>query len=334
MLGLRWRHAESRRAQLDIEYANIMNELRALNDTRLKEAEDLRHKKQETALLHEAVDTLWADRLARYAQTNRELCSYLRALPEALGALKGLTSHYQYMATEMRKFVAFDVACSKVHNLALLLEHGDCVGIHRVAETIRHVFAAEPLVQVVCESVINAKTDVGCPVSINECSTSFVFCMEELDRAIEAAAARYFEFQSEHAEKAPNVLCEGVRRLASEAKVVTLSRGEILAQKERQALWDLLRRDQRQLRTTEDLQCALRYVDDVARQLHRDNAENSELRAIVSSDAAVGAAQQQLFVWRDSAAAFLVRHQAKEALGAYHLLLAETLTKTHLKDKR
>ncbi|EKF99392.1 hypothetical protein TCSYLVIO_009689 [Trypanosoma cruzi] len=329
LAGSRWRRISTRRAQLNNEYANILAELRSLNDARLKEAEDLRQKKQENALLHETVTTLWADRLARYVQTNKELHSFLKALPEALGALKGLTSHYRYMATEMAKFLAFDVSCIKVHNFALLLEHGENVGIPRVVETIRQLLIAEPLVQVVCDSVINIPADVSSPRSIDECSSSFVFCMEELDQAIEAAVLRYVEFQSDRGTKAPNAICDGVRKLTSEAKLNTFSKGDIIMQKEQRSLRDLLLRDRRQLHTTEDLRSALKYVETVSDELCYENAKDGGLKASVSGDTAVKVAREQLLLWRKSAAVFLVQQQAKEVLGAYQLLLAETLTKTN-----
>ncbi|RNF13722.1 uncharacterized protein Tco025E_06068 [Trypanosoma conorhini] len=324
----RWRRTEARRAELNNEYADVLTELRSLNDARLKDAEDLRRKRKETALMHETVATIWADRLARYVQTNKELHSFLKALPEALGALKGLTNHYQYMATEMRKFVAFDVACSKVHNFALLLEHGEHVGMPRVVERIRQLLIAEPLVQVVCDSVSQVPADISCPSSLGECSSSFVFCMEELDRAIELAVARHLEFQSEEGKKTPNVICDGVRKLTNEARLNTLTKGDIALQKERRALRDLLLRDRRQLHTTGDLRSALEYVEGVSDRLCTDDAGEAGLRKIISTDAAVKAAQDQLLLWRRSAAVFLVQQQAKEVLEAYQLLLAETLTKT------
>ncbi|ESL11572.1 hypothetical protein TRSC58_00673 [Trypanosoma rangeli SC58] len=324
----RWRRAETRRAQLNNEYADILTELRSLNDARLKDADDLRRKKQEMALMHETVATLWTDRLARYMETNKALHSFLRALPEALGALKGLTNHYQYMTTEMRKFVAFDVACSKVHNFALLLEHGERVGMPRVVERIRQLLIAEPLVQVVCDSVSQIPADISSPSSIGECSSSFVFCIEELDRAMEAAVARYLEFQSEDGSKSPNIICSGVRKLTNEARVSTLTKGDIALQKERRALRDLLLRDRRQLHTTGDLRSALDYVENVSDRLRSDDAKEAGLRKVVSADTAVKMAHDQLLLWRKSAAVFLVQQQAKEVLDAYQLLLAETLTKT------
>ncbi|KEG09668.1 hypothetical protein DQ04_04841040 [Trypanosoma grayi] len=328
MLGSRWRQLESRRAKLNNEYADILEELRALEDSRLQDAVKLRQKRQETAQLHETVDAVWAERLARYTQTNKELHSYLAALPEALGALKGLTNHYQYMMLEMRKFIAFDVACSKVHNLALLLEHGDHVGIQRVAQTIQQLLVAEPLVQVVCDNITDATADISSPNSLGDCSASFVFCMEELDRAIEGAVERYAEYQRDHAEKAPNAVCEGLRKLGSEVKVSTLSKGDIMMQKERKVLRDLLLRDRRQLHTTEDLTSAVRHAENVSERLHNTNTHDGGLQATVAADSAVENAQEQLLLWRRSAVVFLLRQQAKDALGAYHLLLAETLTKT------
>ncbi|KAH9599920.1 hypothetical protein LSM04_002610 [Trypanosoma melophagium] len=328
VLTSRWKRLESRRAALDNEYASILEELSSLDNSRLREAEDLRKKKHDMRLLHETVDTLWTDRLERYKQTNKELYSYLKALPEALGILKGLTSHYQYMTTEMRKFLSFDVACSKVHNFSLLLEHGDRVGIHRVAETIKQLLIAEPLVEVVCDSVINDFTNISAPATLNECSLSFVFCMEELDKAIEAAVAHFLEFHRDRAERAPNVICEGVRKLSDIAKLNTLSSGDIIMQREANALRDLLLRDQRQLHTTEDLRSALKYVEDAIGQLNRNNDPDNALKATITADPAVGIAEEQLLLWRKSASLFLVREQAKEALSAYNLLLAETLTKT------
>ncbi|AAZ12829.1 uncharacterized protein TEOVI_000058300 [Trypanosoma equiperdum] len=327
--GARWGKLRSRRADLDRQYADSLAETSALDEARLAGAELLRQKRKESVLLHEAMDSIWKDRFERYKQTNKETHSYLRALPEALGVLKGVTNHYQYMAREMRKFIGFDVACSKVHNFALLLNHGEKVGIQRVSETIRQLLVAEPLVRVVCDSLLDEATNFSCPTSISESSDSFVFCMEGLDRAVDAAAARYIELQKPSmGESPPNVFCRVLRKITTALEANMLSRCDIIMKEERQALRNHLLRDRRQLHTMHDLVGAMRYVEELSRHF-QDSAKNpASVNMSVLSDPEVLLAREQLLLWRRAAAIFLVRQQAKEALNSYHLLLAETLTKT------
>ncbi|KAG5510977.1 hypothetical protein JKF63_06479 [Porcisia hertigi] len=334
--GTQWRRVELRRAELNEEYTKIMEEMRTLNEERLTHDERLAAKETETKGTAETVDILWSDRLERYAQANKDLHAYLAALPEAIGALKGLSNHYRYMSEEMPRFTGFDIACSKVHQLALMLEHGRVVGIERVAETVQNVFAAEPLIQTVCTSITAAPAPLH-PRSIDAASSTFSFCMEELDRAVGAVAMRHAMRPEKPQATMPGIFSDSVRRLVGMFQADTLSKGQRQLAERRKDLERVLRRAQRQLHTEDDVRAALEYTKELDKLLSSESPEktvflrspsfsNDEFLVAVRSDAEVKKAIQQLHLWRDSATTFLVHRQAEGALYSYSLLLAETLT--------
>lgn len=340
MGGSRWRKVELRRAELNKEYEELMAGSRSCSEERLSRDQRLHDKETEVAETTETVNILWTDRLERYAQVNKDLHAYLKALPEAIGALKGLANHYRYMGEEMPKFMGFDIACAKVHNLALMLEHGRAVGIERVAPTLKEMFAAEPLVQTVCEGISDDSTSVPHPSSVAEASATFSFCMEELDRAIADVAAKHAAVLEEPPAATPGPLSDGVRKIVSASKADVLSSGQRQLAERRKDLERMLRRAQRQLHTEEDVRAAVEYT----RQLDEHFATGALKTPLISASststsslesgfyAAVGTSPSvktalgQVDLWRDSATTFLVHRQAEDALRSYHTLLAETLT--------
>ncbi|CAJ1005933.1 hypothetical protein Q4I28_001250 [Leishmania naiffi] len=337
--GTRWRRVELRRAELNEEYAKLMTQMRTFNEERLTRDERLAAKEAEAKATAETVDTLWRDRLERYAQVNKDLHAYLAALPEAIGALKGLSNHYRYMLEEMPKFAGFDVACSKMHNLALMLEHSRTVGIERVAATVQEMFAAEPLVQAVCTSIVAAPAPPH-PSSIAAASATFTFCMEELDHAVGTVAMRYAAVLQEPPAATPGILSDSIRKIVGMTRADTLSRGQRHLARRQDDLERMLRRAQRQLHTEEDIRAALDYTkeldDHLAAATPRRGAlflssssRKDDFLAAVRSDSEVKKAIQQINLWRDSAVTFLVHRQAEDALQSYYLLLAETLTAVH-----
>ncbi|CAC9449867.1 conserved hypothetical protein [Leishmania infantum JPCM5] len=334
--GTRWRRVELRRAELNEEYTKLMTEMRTFNEERLTRDGRLAAKEVEAKATAETVDILWSDRLARYAEVNKDLHAYLAALPEAIGALKGLSNHYRYMSEEMTKFMGFDIACSKMHNLALMLEHGKAVGIERVAAAVQEMFAAEPLVQTVCTSILAAPAPPH-PSSIAAASATFTFCMEELDRAVGKVAMRYAAALEELPNATPGILSDSVRKLVGMTRADTLSKGQRQLAERRRDLERMLRRAQRQLHTEEDIRAALDYTRELDQHLQAAAPKRTDLLlslpsrkdnflAAVRSDSEVKKAIQQINLWRDSATTFLVHRQAEDALQSYYLLLAETLT--------
>ncbi|KAK7196613.1 hypothetical protein NESM_000600000 [Novymonas esmeraldas] len=334
--GGRWRRVELRRAELNEEYASLMEDTRVVSEERLARGERLAAKEAEAVATAQTVDILWADRLERYVQMNKELHAYLAALPEAVGALKGLSNHYRYVAEEMPKFLGFDIACSKVHNLGLMLEHGRAVGLERVAATVQEMFAAEPLVQVVCASITSAPVPPH-PRSIADASATFTFCMEELDRAVGGVAARYAAPAVAPPPPTPGLLSDTVRRMIGMTRADTLSGGRRRLAERRKDMEEMLRRAQRQLHTEEDVRAALDYTVELDGHFAAGAPRRAGLWAAVPSgaedfvaavraDAEVKKAIQQLDLWRDAATTLLVHRQAEAALQSYHLLLAETLT--------
>lgn len=347
MGGTRWRRVELRRAELNKEYEELMSGTRTFNEERLGRDQRLRDKEKEAAETAETVDILWTDRLERYVQVNKDLHAYLKALPEAIGAMKGLANHYRYMTEEMPKFMGFDIACAKVHNLALMLEHGRAVGIERVAPTLQEMFAAEPLVQTVCAGISDASTTAPHPSSVAEASATFSFCMEELDRAVAEVAAKFAAVLEEPAAPTPGPLSDGVRKIVIASKADVLSSGQRQLAERRKDLERMLRRAQRQLHTEEDVRAAVDYTKQLDQHLaatasaapktsilsaltsSSSSARENEFLAAVRASASVKSAMELVDLWRDSATTFLVHRQAEDALQSYHLLLAETLTQVN-----
>ncbi|KPI84278.1 hypothetical protein ABL78_6669 [Leptomonas seymouri] len=342
--GSRWRRVELRRAELNKEYEEVMSGIRTFNEESLSRDQRLSDREKEARETTETVDTLWKDRLDRYGQTNRDLHSYLKALPEAIGAMKGLANHYRYMSEEMPRFMGFDIACLKVHNLALLLEHGRAVGMERVAPTLKEMFAAEPLVQAVCEGINSSSTAVSRPSTIADASATFAFCMEELDRAVANVAAGHAAALEEPPAPTPGPLSDGVRIIVETSQADVLSSGQRQLAERRKELEKMLRRAQRQLHTEEDVRAAVEYTKQLDEHLTAgarrtsvfsglapflSSTSHNAFLAAVRSDAAVKSAVRQVDLWRDSATDFLVNRQAEDALLSYHLLLAETLTKVN-----
>ncbi|KPA74225.1 putative mitochondrial hypothetical protein [Leptomonas pyrrhocoris] len=338
--GSRWRRVELRRAELNKEYEELMAGSRTYNEECLSRDQRLTDKEQATKETAETLDILWTDRLERYAQVNKDLHAYLKALPEAIGAMKGLANHYRYMSEEMPKFIGFDIACSKVHNLALMLEHGRTVGVERVAPTLREMFAAEPLVQAVCDGICDAASAVPHPSSVAETGATFSFCMEELHHAVAEVTAGYAAALEEPPAPTPGPLSDGVRKVVAAARADVLSNGQRQLAERRKDLEKMLRRAQWQLHTEEDVRAAVEYTRQLDQHLashspatsHLSSASpagKDEILAAIRSDTAVKNAMRQVDLWRDSATTFLVNHQAEDALQSYHILLAETLTKVN-----
>jgi hypothetical protein len=336
--GSRWRRVELRRAELNKEYEELMTGTRGCVEERLSRQQQLADKERETIETAETVDILWQDRLERYKQVNKDLHAYLKALPEAIGAMKGLANHYRYMSEEMPKFMGFDIACAKVHNLALMLEHGRAVGIERVAPTLKEMFAAEPLVQVVCEGISDSASAAPHPASIAEASATFSFCMEELDRAVAEVMAGYAAALETPPALTPGPLSDGVRKLVDASRADVLTSGQRQLAERRKDLEKMLRQARRQLHTEEDVRAAVEYTKEIDQHLAAgatktssffqltSSANQTEFLAAVRSSTAVKSAIRQVDLWRDAATTFLVHRQAEDALRSYQLLLAETLT--------
>ncbi|CCW65370.1 unnamed protein product [Phytomonas sp. EM1] len=328
--GVRWKRLEKRRAELNSDYEKFLVEFRLYKEEELRYSVELREREKRTILLHETVDTLWKDRLERYKRTILDLYAYLKAMPEALGCLSGVTNRYRYMADNMRKFVGFDVSCCKLHNLALLLEHAHVFGLARVLETMQELFASEPLINAVCESV-EQTVGISYPSTVAETSAAFTFCLETLDDAVSRCSST---FSSAIEASTPSPVSDGVRELVKMTHLSTLSRGQKALADKRLALARLLQREKRQLRTKEDVRSAVEYAERL-QAYFANPPKGSPLSIIrredkfthaIRSDAEVKRALQQLELWRNTAAVFLLWQQAQDVLDCYQLVLAESLT--------
>lgn len=331
--GTRWRNVEVKRAELNTQYENILEETRAMNEDLLKHKEELAKKINKNAALHEAIDTMWTDRMQRYKETNDDLHAYVKALPEALGVIKGLNNHYQYMAEHMREFIGFDVACTKVHNLALLIDHGRAVGFGRVSDTLRQLYLSEPIIEGVCEN-LDSFADVSAPRTVGEASETFCYCMNDLQRAVAASTAALEEsLVAPSAPSTPSVLTDVIRKGLRSARLDLLSREQRELEEKKSKLDALLVQERSQLHTLTDVRAALEYATNVVEKLHQPSgggsaADASYARFIkaLREDAEVVRCLQQIELWRNSAAAFLMTKQAETALHSYQVLLSETLT--------
>lgn len=198
--GYRFYQMEGRRASLDKEYTVITNRMEALHRERMKGMQEAVAKEKWRVSKEETLDIMWKDRLERFHDKINELKDYIAAMPESLSVLQGLVNHYNYMATAMKDFLAFDVAAATTHNMGLLLvpsyfshfssTSSDTLPLHSnsdgglraVCGTLRQLFPQDDFLDAVCTSVENIKS-IEVPKSIEEISLAFQFCMEELEQA-------------------------------------------------------------------------------------------------------------------------------------------------------
>ena len=304
---------------LTVEIRNCDKKLKAVAST-----ENADRAKIDTR--RRAIDTLWADRLQRYADTNEQLKSYIIALPEAIGVVNGLTNHYHYLTEATREYFSFDVWASKSHNFALLLSSADTsTGVVPVIETLQGLFGADELVENVCTNVLQTAKMTAAPRTVGEVNTSFSFCMEQLDVAVLAAAERYeAELSARHAHRAPNVVIAAVNHALQLAK---LPENDQAAEEARLTAESVKRRQFRQLTQIDDVKSALRYVDDVSKLIESRGAHGEvDFPSYALRDGDVVGAVKQLKTWEEGATAFLVQDQAKQVLKAYFDLNALPLT--------
>ncbi|EPY34348.1 hypothetical protein AGDE_01311 [Angomonas deanei] len=325
--GSRWKNLEVRRAELNKEYANCLEEMRALKEDRLRMQNELKDRQVKNEKMHETVETIWADRMSRYSEVLLDAHSYLAAFPEALGALKGLTNHYRYMGEEMRKFINFDVACSKVHNLSLLLHKADVDGLPGVQQVIRDMFPSEEIIDAACTSVEDIAS-VKYPRTVAEASVTFAFCMEELERAIETVT-RENEARLAEPETKKGMSSEWTKVL-NVLKLDSLSKGQRELVAKRAALKKLMTHDLRQLKTEEDVLSAVQYIVQMVEKQNsvlsqRVNDKKNELMLLYFKHPDVKNALSQLELWSNSSTAFLKEQQARDVLHSYATLLSETL---------
>ncbi len=349
-----------RRAELAKEHADLTTDMR--NCEKQKKAVVAQEKVDFAKIeaRQRAVDTLWADRMQRYADTNAQLKSFIIALPEAMGIVNGLANHYRYLSEAAKDYFGFDVWSSKAHNAALLLSNSDNVGLVPVVEHLQGLFSTDAFVETVCSHTLLTAGTVSAPQTVGDVNTAFSFCMEQLDVATLAAAERYeFDRSALHAHKAANVVVAGITRVLVWAKLPEVDPAVAdarLAAEARQ------RRRFRQLTDVEAIHHALRYVEGVSQlidtqQGRSKTAAASATAAAASSssaassgsvlqpgkapqvadafvsfseyalrDAAVVGAVQQLRTWEEGATAYLVQSQAKTVLKAYFDVMALPLT--------
>lgn len=312
-----------RRAALTVETDELTRQMRGVSDEHdsvLSARESaMRRVTEERDVFH----TLWEDRLQRYEEANSDALSYLTALPEGLGILKGLSSHYRYMHDELRHYVGYDIAASKVHNLTLLCNGSDATSIQRVVKSLKGLFAVEPLIQEVCgcaEGFLDACGGrAAANLNVADVSRTFLFCVSALEGSVESAASRRIQMPSDDERRHGNVMLHALSTLLNKAK---LSFEDTTADETLNRLEQEIVQDKRRLWSESDVREAVRYVDAV---IHRLEADSSPLVRSIADDEAVQASKQQLRVWQEGATAFLVGQQTQRALSAYQKLLSLSL---------
>jgi outer membrane murein-binding lipoprotein Lpp len=257
---------------------------------------------------------LWDDRIARYHHSNAEALSYLQALPEALGAMKGLVNHYRFGAEELRHFVGFDVASSKVHNFALLNDKMLSDPRQRSA-ALMGLFASEPLIGEVARSL---EAIGATPHNMDEIGKTFDFCVGDLELRMEKVAKELA--QASLSSKRPESMIVAATEEFLENFKVPLKPLDAFPDGSSRCLT-------RKLRTADDVKSALRYADDVLLRLS-ERSSNGAVEA-VRSHPHVSEGAAQLAAWQAGAATFLVEHQAHDALSAYQSLLALSLAQQY-----
>jgi hypothetical protein len=291
------------------------------------------------------IDTLWADRLVRYGDTNDQLKSFIVALPEAMGIANGLTSHYRYLSEAVKEYIYFDIWASKALCCTLLLDSANEVGLVPVVEQLKGII--NETVDAVCTNVVQEASLASAPQTVMDVNTSFAFCMEQLDVATLAAAEKFeAELAAQRAHKAPNAVVAGLTRVLQWAK---LPETDVALAEARMNVEADERRRYRQLRDIADIHHALKYVDEVSRLLETctptaANANKTTAAASLSppsafpvhalQDEGVIQAIRQLQAWEEGATAFLIQSQARAVLKAQFDLMALPLTTIHEPEKK
>jgi len=287
----------------------------------------------------EAFKVLWEDRLQRYHQANLDAASYLKALPEGLGVLKGLIHHYRYMSDELRHFIGFDLAASKVHNFSLLVSGLQEAHPLRAVRALKGLFAAEPLVQEVCSCSERFFADVqDVPATIQEVSQSFLFVLDALETSLKRSVDRYVASARAARSHHENVALDALWDIFAAAKFDLNDNHDaeniLAAQRE-------INHDRRRLWCEADVKEAVRYADkllyrwghnlpaqEVTNPAHHAHLTPPAMKLVmeyVSEDGEVRAAFQQLKAWQEGAVAFQVAAQTRVALASYQKLLAASL---------
>lgn len=278
--------------------------------TKVKEAVDREEKRRD------GFQTLWADRISRYDLANVEAASFLDALPEALGATKGLLHHYRYAAEQLRHFVGFDVASSKVHNLALI-SAGLGNDPHQRASALKGLFASEPLIGEITTTLETLSTGSNTS-NIEDLARTFEYCVgsleERMDRVSKVVADESLQTHR------PDSMA-----LAATEKALEVLKLSLLDS--HQSTVDTKRSQSRNLCTVSDIASALDYIDDVLARL--TTKSDKQLVEAVRTHPLVTDAARQLEAWQAGAAVFLVEQQAARALGAYQSLLSLSLAQSH-----
>lgn len=332
-----WRHRKisKKRAELLKDSTRILQEINELVAQEAKGTDEvLKKKKWEKDTTH-TLKVLWEDRFARFKEKVTELQGYLKALPEAAGSIYAVHNHYSYMTTEMAKYTPYDTFIATAHNVGLLLEHANTVGICAVSRTINMLLHRMDqmdanVVGPVCSHLESVKS-IECPQSIKDASDSFAFCIGKVYEERDRIAQKYGDAEPGMPliEKS-NFFLDGFRMVVRKLRLNTLSSSQVENEKYRLAFEALFKDEQNALNTEKDMMAAMDYAATLRRLLSFDGTDrklsSDPLAMAIASDHGVQLAVAQLDLWRNATATFLLQEQAKSVLNSYYVLLSESLT--------
>lgn len=319
----------ARKATLNQE-VNHLNSV--LQHTRHEVDDEIAALERETQSVKEFSNTVvsvWDDRQERYRTGIKDSYSFLVALPESLGVLKGISNHFRYATEQLQRFSAFDITVSKVHNFSLLLSSVESIGLPKTCAALKELFTAEPLIYAVSSSVValDRASEVDAPTSIAEANKTYTYVMESLESSIEEATARYHEtmLQSQTPELSlvGQTLSNQLQALRTECNPQ-----QVRAQKAAAELEAREKRLTRRLLSISDVAAAAAASTSALQQLR--NVEHcAALEKYVLSDEKVKMNVKQLDLWRAAAERFVIEAQAASALRSYQTLLSHSLAQVH-----
>jgi hypothetical protein len=320
-----------RKNELRREADRLAEECAVAKNEATLQLQQLAKETKEVQEFSNTVVTLWDDRQRRYREGIEDSYSYLVALPESLGILKGVSNHFRYATEELQRFGAYDITVSKVHNFGLLLSAMECFGVAKSCAALKELFTAEPLIHAVSSSVValDDVSEVAAPASISEANRTYLFVVESLEKSIEEAGVRHHaEVQSNTPEL--SVVGQAVSDRLASLKVVA-NPLQLRAQKNQEDANNREKRLLRRLLTMEDVALAAKdAVVSVNRLSHPNlNEPLTSVDRYILADEKVKMCVKQLDLWRAAAERFLIEAQAASALKSYQTLLAHSLAQVH-----
>jgi hypothetical protein len=127
---------EEAKKRLDAEHVTLNQQLATVNTSITEIKAKMDHHGADAAERLEVMETLWADRIERYAGALTRSRDSLVALPEAVQYLAEVQQHCAHMVKYMPTYVQYDMTASRLHAFGLLAGSASrSVGIDGVTGT-------------------------------------------------------------------------------------------------------------------------------------------------------------------------------------------------------